>query len=108
VLLYGDSGSGKSSLVNAGLIPEAIELGFTPERLRVQPRASEELVVERIHSADDDEEELLPSALALDDSSTRTVLAMDVFSEGERTASTAADLRSVRGDRDPVRRGRDP
>jgi WD40 repeat protein len=87
VLLYGDSGSGKSSLVNAGLIPEAIELGFTPERLRVQPRASEELVVERIHSADDDEEELLPSALALDDSSTRTVLAMDAFSERVRTAS---------------------
>ena len=87
MLLYGDSGSGKSSLVNAGLIPEAIELGFTPERLRVQPRASEELVVERIHSADDDEEELLPSALALDDSSTRTVLAMDAFSERVRTAS---------------------
>ncbi len=41
VLLYGDSGSGKSSLVNAGLIPEAIRLGFEPERLRVQPRESQ-------------------------------------------------------------------
>ena len=40
VMLYGDSGSGKSSLINAGLIPEAIRQGFQPERLRVQPRGS--------------------------------------------------------------------
>jgi WD40 repeat protein len=88
VLLYGDSGSGKSSLVNAGLIPEAIRLGFAPERLRVQPRAAEELVVERIRSADDDdEEELLSSVLALDEeSSARTVLAMDAFEERVRAA----------------------
>ena len=78
VLLYGESGSGKSSLVNAGLIPEAIRLGFAPERLRMQPRASEELVIERIRGAD--EEELLPSVLALgEESSARIVLAMDVF-----------------------------
>ena len=87
VLLYGDSGSGKSSLVNACLIPEAIRLGFAPERLRVQPRASEELVVERIRSADDNEEELLPSVLALDEeSSPRTVLAADAFEERVRAA----------------------
>jgi WD40 repeat protein len=86
VLLYGDSGSGKSSLVNAGLIPEAIRLGFAPERLRVQPRASEELVVERIGSADD-EEELLPSVLALgEESPARTVLAIDAFEERVRAA----------------------
>ena len=54
VLLYGDSGSGKSSLVNAGLIPEALALGFEPERLRVQPRAGQELVVQPFRSADDD------------------------------------------------------
>ena len=110
VLLYGDSGSGKSSLVNAGLIPEAMRLGFAPERLRMQPRASEELVIERILRADD-EEELLPSVLALgEESSARTVLAMDAFEErvpgGVRAASAAADLRPVRGDRDPVRRDR--
>ncbi len=86
VLLYGDSGSGKSSLVNAGLIPEAIRLGFAPERLRVQPRASEELVVERIGSSDDNEE-LLPSVLALDEqTSARTVLAIDAFEERVRAA----------------------
>ena len=87
VLLYGDSGSGKSSLVNAGLIPEAIQLGFAPERLRVQPRASEELVVERIRSADDDEQELLPSVLAHDEEAlARTVLAIDAFEERVRAA----------------------
>jgi WD40 repeat protein len=87
VLLYGDSGSGKSSLVNAGLIPEAIRLGFAPERLRVQPRASEELVVERILGAEDNQEELLPSALASDEeSSPRTVLAMEAFEERVRAA----------------------
>jgi WD40 repeat protein len=87
VLLYGDSGSGKSSLVDAGLIPEAIRLGLAPERLRVQPRASEELVVERVGSADDDEAELLPSVLALDEeASARTVLAMDAFEERVRAA----------------------
>ncbi|HEV2641405.1 MAG TPA: AAA family ATPase, partial [Candidatus Elarobacter sp.] len=87
VLLYGDSSSGKSSLVNAGLIPEAIRLGFAPDRLRVQPRASEELVVERIGSADDDEQELLPSVLAHDEeASARTVLAMDAFEERVRAA----------------------
>jgi hypothetical protein len=89
VLLYGDSGSGKSSLVNAGLFPEATRLGFTPERVRVQPRASEEIVVERILSADDHEGEVfLPSVLALEEQpSARTVLAMDVFEERVHAAA---------------------
>ena len=66
VMLYGDSGSGKSSLINAGLIPEAVRLGFQPERLRVQPRESDELVVERIAETDDTEEPL-SSVLALEE-----------------------------------------
>jgi len=88
VLLYGDSGSGKSSLVNAGLIPEARRLEFSPERLRVQPRAGEELVVERsTGEEDEDEDELLPSVLAPDeDSSARMVLAIDAFEERVRAA----------------------
>jgi hypothetical protein len=55
VFLYGDSGDGKSSLVNAGLLPEAQRLGFAPVRVRVQPRPGEELVVERIPTSDDGE-----------------------------------------------------
>jgi WD40 repeat protein len=96
VLLYGDSGSGKSSLVNAGLIPEAIHLGFAPERVRVQPRPAAELVIERIGSsdgedddalADEHEAELLPSVLAPgEESAPRTVLAIDAFEERVRAA----------------------
>ena len=47
-LLYGESGVGKSSLLNAGFLPMAIEQGFRPERVRVQPRRGEEIVVERV------------------------------------------------------------
>jgi hypothetical protein len=54
VMLYGESGAGKSSLVNAGLLPEATRLGFTAGRVRVQPRTGEELVIGRIATADDD------------------------------------------------------
>ena len=39
VMLYGDSGAGKSSLINAGLLPRRSQVGFQPERVRVQPRA---------------------------------------------------------------------
>ena len=37
VMLYGDSGTGKSSLINAGLMPEAIALGL---RARARARAA--------------------------------------------------------------------
>jgi predicted GTPase len=47
-LLYGDSGVGKSSLVNAGLLPIVITDGRQCERLRVQSRPDEEIVLERI------------------------------------------------------------
>ena len=49
VMLYMESGSGKSSLVNAGVLPLAVDQGLSPERVRVQPREEEELVVERDH-----------------------------------------------------------
>ena len=67
-------GLGKSSLINAGLLPEAPRLGFDPERLRVQPRparsSSSNGSRPRTTSAD-----LLPSLLAPDeDSSSRIVL----------------------------------
>ena len=75
MLLYGASGAGKSSLVNAGLLPAAIEAGFAPERIRVQPRVDQELVVERIAVSDDPADGYLPSALLdADGSSSRQVL----------------------------------
>ncbi|MGN6188914.1 MAG: nSTAND1 domain-containing NTPase, partial [Conexibacter sp.] len=52
VLLYGDSGAGKSSLVNAGLISHMTERGLLAQRLRVQPRRGEELVLEPLAISD--------------------------------------------------------
>ena len=48
VLLYGRSGAGKSSLLNAGLIPHALRQGRAPERIRVYPESGKELFVEPI------------------------------------------------------------
>jgi hypothetical protein len=89
VMLYGESGAGKSSLINAGLLPEATRLGFHPERLRVQPRSGEELVIERIATVDDDAG-LLPSLLAPEhDSSSRIVLSTHALEERLRAACTS-------------------
>ena len=88
VMLYGDSGAGKSSLINAGLLPEAVELGFRSEVVRVQPRLGEELVVERMPSADA-AAGYLPSLLATDgDAASRTVLSADAFPKTPRPPGT--------------------
>jgi WD40 repeat protein len=85
-MLYGATGAGKSSLINAGLLPRAVELGFQPERVRVQPRAGEALVVERISTTDDGSEPL-PSLLAgADDGSGRVVLSIEDFEQRVRAA----------------------
>jgi hypothetical protein len=46
VLLYGSPKVGKSSLVNAGLIPAIIDEGFTPHRIRFQPCSNAEINIE--------------------------------------------------------------
>lgn len=48
VVIYGESGHGKSSLVNAGLVPELVQRGYSVDRVRVQPTARGEFLVERI------------------------------------------------------------
>jgi hypothetical protein len=86
VFLYGDSGNGKSSLVNAGLLPWAREMGFEPVRVRVQPRVGDELVVEQITLSDDGA--LLPCVLASEgDGSSRIVLSVKEFEARVREAS---------------------
>ncbi|HVS80955.1 MAG TPA: hypothetical protein VHE60_04415 [Pyrinomonadaceae bacterium] len=62
VLLYGDSGTGKSSLINAGLIPEVRKENFIPNRLRVQPFAGREIKVERMLESDGSQRVYLPSS----------------------------------------------
>ena len=66
-LLYGESGVGKSSVINAGFIPAMLDEGFLPERLRVQPQPGGELVVERLALTDEGAAPFLPSRFATDD-----------------------------------------
>jgi WD40 repeat protein len=66
-LLSGESGVGKSSVINAGFIPAMLEEGFLPERLRVQPQPGGELVVERLALTDEGTAPFLPSRFAADD-----------------------------------------
>lgn len=63
-LLYGDSGTGKSSLINAGLIPRLRAENYAPDRLRVQPRLGREIKVERISTHVEGKPPFLPSTLA--------------------------------------------
>jgi hypothetical protein len=79
VLFYGDSGTGKSSLISAGLVPEVLKEGFVPERLRVQPRKGEEIVVERFPESDQEPIIFLPSRLADDELLPRFVLSAEVL-----------------------------
>jgi WD40 repeat protein len=81
VLCHGDSGAGKSSLINAGLIPEAIAQGFCPDRFRVQPTPGEEFVVERVSASLAGQPPFLPSILADDDTTSRFVLSGEVFEQ---------------------------
>jgi len=88
-MLYGDSGSGKSSLVNAGLMDAAQDKGFQPERVRVQPTADQEFVVERI-AVDDAATSYLPSIFATaDDTAQHIVLSADAFAELLRSGTSA-------------------
>jgi uncharacterized membrane protein len=79
VLLYGSSGAGKSSLINAGVIPAAIAAGFTPDRIRVQPRAGEEVVVERISTKSDGKAPYLDSNFGGASDASRIVFSAAAF-----------------------------
>src|SRR5262245_11268457 len=57
VVLFGGSGAGKSSLINAGLIPALLSQGLAPERLLVRPDGP--ILVQRIPLGAD--AEFLPS-----------------------------------------------
>jgi WD40 repeat protein len=84
VLCYGDSGAGKSSLVNAGLIPQAIAQGFCPERFRVQPTTGEEIVIERVAASIPGAPPFLPSIFSDEDTTARSVLSAEMFGEKVR------------------------
>src|SRR5438128_871312 len=64
IFFYGESGAGKSSVINAGLIPALRDEGFVAERVRVQPIAGQELVFERSALTAEGTPPFLPSKFA--------------------------------------------
>lgn len=79
VLLFSDSGSGKSSLINARLVPLAIKEGYQPERIRVQPKKGKEIVVERIAETATGKLRALPSLFFPDENAERQILSVQDF-----------------------------
>jgi predicted AAA+ superfamily ATPase len=79
VLVYGDSGTGKSSLINAGLIPRILDEDYVPDRLRVQPRVGKEIKVERIRASAGDDALFLPSNFAKDETSANFEISIEAL-----------------------------
>ncbi|QXD14561.1 hypothetical protein GQ464_014150 [Rhodocaloribacter litoris] len=79
VILFGESGAGKSSLINAGLIPALLREGMQPERLRVMPFPDEPLSIERITDDRDGQPVYLPSLLAGDAPGTTVQCSLERF-----------------------------
>lgn len=52
IVLFGESGAGKSSLLNAGLIAALRKKSYQPERIRVRPFSDQPLLIERIDCSD--------------------------------------------------------
>jgi WD40 repeat protein len=91
VFLYGASGDGKSSLINAGLLPVVARRHLHAERIRVQPRLGEEIVVERIGRTEDEGDWLESLLVPADDTSPRVVMSAAAFEE--RVREVCADGR---------------
>jgi hypothetical protein len=79
VLVYGDSGTGKSSLINAGFIPKILDEDYVPDRLRVQPRAGKEIKVERILTSGGERTSFLPSTFAKDETTASFEISIEAF-----------------------------
>jgi WD40 repeat protein len=92
VLLYGESGAGKSSVINAGLLPRLVEEEVWPHRVRVQPRPEAEFVLEPIRSSTTDADAYLPSAFEGAAPDGRLVLAASGFSAAATAAAEKARI----------------
>ncbi|HEX6288063.1 MAG TPA: pentapeptide repeat-containing protein [Herpetosiphonaceae bacterium] len=90
VLLYGASGTGKSSLINAGVIPVVRPEGFAPHRLRVQPIQGSEIIVERIPMTTEGQRPYLPS-IFVDDSNPAAQVVLSLATFAERLQAASAD-----------------
>ncbi|HEX6107112.1 MAG TPA: hypothetical protein VFZ26_16100 [Gemmatimonadales bacterium] len=47
-LVFGESGVGKTSMLNAGFVPEALALGYLPERVRLRRDPAAPIVIEHV------------------------------------------------------------
>jgi WD40 repeat protein len=90
VLLYADSGTGKSSLVDAGLIPGILEDGFQPERVRIQPVLDQEIIVKRISLNPGGGPPYLPSIFGAQDELDQVVLSIDEFLQQVKRSAASA------------------
>lgn len=95
VVLFGESGSGKSSLINAGLVPAAVREGFQPERLRVRPFPEAPVQVERIQAGQDDEGLFLPSIFSDERSAREPVLCCSLDRVLEVVGQKANEVRPL-------------
>lgn len=87
VMLYADSGTGKSSLINAGLIPHAIKEGYQPEYIRVQPKKEEEFIVKRISKESENKRDFLPTIFTSNEDQEHVVLSVNNFLENIKNKS---------------------
>jgi hypothetical protein len=87
VLLFGDTGAGKSSLLNAGLWPALRQEGFQPERLRVRPSEDEPILVERVE-APEEPTGYLPTIFDKPGAQKEILLSLAEFGERVAQAST--------------------
>ena len=82
-ILFGDSGAGKSSVVNAGLVPALEKENLLPERLRVRPTAETPFLLERIPRTPAGNRDFLPSIFdpppAEDTGATSIAISLDEF-----------------------------
>lgn len=92
VLLYGESGCGKSSVINAGVLPRMIDESFWPHRVRVQPRRGQEFALEPIKCSDQDHDVYLPSAFDGASEEGRLVLSADEFVAAVTSATERAPI----------------
>lgn len=79
VLVYGRSGSGKSSLINAGFVPRALTEGLTADRIRLQPRFGQEIIIERTSGSANGQAPYLPSCFGPEDGPRRMVMSIAEF-----------------------------
>src|SRR6266481_5261 len=99
VVFFGESGAGKSSVVNAGLIPRLEAEGLRSEILRVRPIPDEPILVKRVPVGDGDEGLFLPSIFAeeglLQRSSLGPVVTCSVERFLQKTYAWATNARPV-------------